>query len=77
MMNVLKRTGLFLTGVLLCACAGNLYAQQVLSLDGVITQAAKDVETRLSAEAKLAVLNFTSGPRHSATMLSRNFPARW
>jgi TolB-like protein len=60
MMNVLKRTGLFLTGVLLCACAGNLHAQQVLSLDGVITQAAKDVETRLSAGAKLAVLNFTS-----------------
>jgi TolB-like protein len=31
-----------------------------MSLDGVITQAAKDVESRLSAGTKLAVLNFTS-----------------
>ena len=61
MMNVSKRTGLFLTGVLLCACAGNLLAQQALSLDGVITQAARAIiATRLSAGAKLAVLNFTS-----------------
>ncbi|MDR0722193.1 MAG: CsgG/HfaB family protein [Treponema sp.] len=60
MLNIVKRTGLFLFGVLLFVCAGNLQAQQAMSLDGVITQAAKDVETRLSAGAKLAVLNFTS-----------------
>jgi TolB-like protein len=59
-MNKLHRTSLFLTGILLFACAGNLCAQQAMSLDGVIIQAAKDVETRLSSGSKLAVLNFTS-----------------
>jgi TolB-like protein len=62
MMNKLNKIGLFLSGALLFACAGNLHlhAQQVMTLEGVITHAAKDIESRLSAGAKLAVLNFTS-----------------
>jgi hypothetical protein len=61
-MNKLNGIGLFLSGILLFACAGNLHAQQeqAMSLDGVIAQAAKDVETKLAAGVKIAVLNFTS-----------------
>ncbi|MDR2747437.1 MAG: DUF1566 domain-containing protein [Treponema sp.] len=59
-MNKSNKIGLFLFGALLFACAGRLHAQQAMSLDGVIVQAAKDMEAYLSAEAKLAVLNFTS-----------------
>ncbi|MDR2052536.1 MAG: CsgG/HfaB family protein, partial [Treponema sp.] len=59
-MNKLNKTRLFLSGVLLFVCTASLPAQQALSLDGVIVQAAKDMEARLSAGAKLAVLNFTS-----------------
>ncbi|MDR3283686.1 MAG: hypothetical protein LBS97_00725 [Treponema sp.] len=61
----MKKTnpGLCLTIGFLLLCAGSLHAQQQgqLSLDDAVTQAAKAVEARLSAGAKLAVLNFSSG----------------
>jgi TolB-like protein len=60
MMDKLNKIRLVLFGVLLFACVGNLHPQQAMSLDGVIAQAAKDTEARLSAGSKLAVLNFTS-----------------
>jgi TolB-like protein len=60
MMNKLNKIRLFLFGTLSFVCIGNLHAQQAMSLDEVIVQAAKDMEARLSAGAKLAVLNFTS-----------------
>jgi TolB-like protein len=59
-MNKLNKIRLFLFGTLSFVCIGNLHAQQAMSLDEVIVQAAKDMEARLSAGAKLAVLNFTS-----------------
>jgi TolB-like protein len=59
-MNKINKIRLFLFGILLFVSAGNLPAQQAMSLDEVIVQAAKDMEARLSAGAKLAVLNFTS-----------------
>jgi TolB-like protein len=60
MMNKLNKIRLFLFGTLSFVCIGNLHAQQAINLDEVIIQAAKDMEARLSAGAKLAVLNFTS-----------------
>jgi TolB-like protein len=59
-MGKLNRISLFVFGTFLFACAGNLHAQQAMSLDELIEQTAKDMEARLPAGAKLAMLNFTS-----------------
>jgi TolB-like protein len=61
---MMKKTnlGLYLTIGFILLWVGSLHAQQsdILSLDETITQAAKAIEARLPARAKLAILNFSS-----------------
>ena len=54
------RIGLLLWCIAAFTHSENLYAQETMGLDEVITKAAQDVEARLNAGIKIAVLNFTS-----------------